>query len=99
MINIHWSESYVKFITIEAEYHDGARQTWDYDCIQYETLESLKQNMSDDFSYPSQDISDVFFYFVINNMSITVDIGELQHSGDDFVNLVFDSIEDIIDGN
>lgn len=98
MAQMHWSEPYLNFITIEVVYEDGARQGWDYDCYQYETLEELKLNMEEDFAEPRLDRTEVMLYFTQIDDHYTVDLEATTEIALTFVNTVFGEIENLIGG-
>lgn len=99
MRKMHWSEPYLNFITIEITYEDNARQTWDYDCYQYESLEALKLNMTADFAEPRLDRAITIVNFTSPLGDFTSDISGTELIGSDFTDLVFESIEGELNGN
>lgn len=99
MKEMHWSVFYVNFITIEVGYADGARQGWDYDCVQYESLDNVKRNMADDFRTPREDWDYVMLYVLRSGVSYTAELEVNGLTGDEFSAYVFEAIEEMINGN
>lgn len=98
MAKIHWSKIGLNVVFVEAAYLDGARQTWEYDCAQYESLDALKANMQEDFTQPRLDRSEVTLHYRYQDNFYSVDLGPTEVTGRAFVNLVFDEIDaDIIE--
>lgn len=98
MRKMHWSEPYLNFISIEITYNDGSIQTWDYECIQFETIEELRENMVLDFTEPRLDRSEVMLHFTQVENHYTVDLENTDTSTYAFADLVLGSIEDEIGG-
>lgn len=99
MNKTHWSKYYLNFIAIEITYSDLSVQTWDYDCIQYPSLEWLKTNMSEDFKDPRNDQDALSIYLLKNNVSYFKELEITGKKGDDFVDYIFENIEELLNGN
>lgn len=93
MKKMHWSKRYLKLATIEIVYQNGARQTWDYDCSQYEDIDKLKADMANDFKESKNNTSSIMLYFTRADKHHTVDLENTNVVGLDFANMVFDSIK------
>lgn len=99
MKQLHWSFLYANFITLEIPYDDGARQGWDYDCSQYESLETLKANMAADFAEPRMDRTTMMIHVFRNGETFAADVDLPTSTGTQFVDFVFDVIDGIINGD
>lgn len=97
MKQLHWSQIYVTFITIEVTYADSARQGWDYDCSKFSTMQDMKANMIADFVNRRDDWGGVFLHFSINDANYS---GELPvpdwTNAEDFTNSILEYIGDVL---
>lgn len=107
MIHAHWSNVLLSFVTVEIAYADGARQTWDYDCSKFATIEDMQLNMTADFTDTSgyaanphsvrTDWDNVMLYITRNGDTYTVDLGDVSlTTGQEFANLIFDNIREAL---
>lgn len=98
MKKIHWSKTFAEFITLEVPYDDGARQGWDYDCIQYQSYESLKNNMTSDFVDPRMDRSTAMVHVIKGGQSFSAEIEIDDKTGEEFTELIFKTIDELVLG-
>lgn len=99
MGKMHWSQPYLNYITLEITYNDESRQTWDYDCIQYDSLDYLKADMSADFADPDMNRTDIFIVAYRSGESLTANVELPAVKGEEFTKFVFDIIEGELNGN
>lgn len=96
----HWSDNYIKFISIKIEFEDTSAQWWDFDAIQYATLDDFKNDIAKDFAT----IEDQYQNLEIlvrgaNKEEYQFDIDRDDTSGMYFAELVLDYAEAILNGN
>lgn len=95
----HWSDEYVKFISIKIEYEDGSAQWWDYDASQYETLDDYKLDIATDFAEIDEKYQELEIEVAADKEEYLFDIDRGNTSGADFAELVINYAEAMIDGN
>lgn len=96
MKKAHWSISFGNMISIDIEYNNGSRRGWDYNCLQYPDLDSLKKNMSEDFSAPIDNVSNISFFITNGTNETSVEIPPTNLSGDRFTEYVFKMVRAMI---
>lgn len=99
MRKMHWSSTYANDITLEIPYSDGSSQTWGYDCTVYTDLESLKLNMTDDFYEPRLDRDRITIVVERGNETFSTEFELGNQIRDEFVELVFNVIDGMLNGN
>ncbi len=98
MKEIHWSVLDVNYITLEIPYDDGCVQGWDYDCSVYVSRDAVKTNMAADFVDPRMDRQNVSVYFKKGDEYYSTTIELTDEVGDDFVDLIFSAIDEVLSG-
>lgn len=76
------------YVTIQIDYKNGNRQTWDYDTAQYVDLDALKADMASDFA---SEIPNVQTMTIKYGKSTDYDMPKVK--GKSFVNFVFGKIK------
>jgi hypothetical protein len=95
MKKAHWSITLGNFISIDIEYNDNARQGWDYDCLQFDSLDSLRANMIADFRSPRSDIKSISIFVIKGDGEVSIELDATSAMGADFVDFIFDTLEEI----
>ena len=96
----HWSDNYIKFISIKIEFEDTSAQWWDFDAIQYETLEDFKNDIAKDFATVEDQYQDLEVLIRGDSKEeYLFYIDRDDTSGMYFAELVLDYAEAILNGN
>lgn len=96
----HWSNNYIKFISIKIEYEDESAQWWDYDAVQYETLEDYKNDIANDFETIEEQYQDIELLVKgTDKQQYLFNIDRDDTSGMYFAELVLDYAEAMLNGN
>lgn len=95
----HWSTTYIEHINLEISYSDNTAQSWGYDCSWYDSMESLKLDMESDFESIRDDSMVIVITVVRNNtpISISIEFEDIEYSS--FTDFIFETAEDMINGN
>lgn len=99
MKEMHWSQIYLNFITIEVTYADTARQGWDYDCSQFPDIEAVKLNMANDFLTPRPDWDILMVHASLNDNHASAELAIPIMTGEDFAQYILDAVEEMLNGN
>ena len=96
----HWSDNYIKFISIKIEYDDGSAQWWDFDAVQYETLEDYKSDIAKDFSVIDEQYQNLEVLVKSQDkQQYSFEMNRDDTQGMYFAELVLDYAEAMINGN
>ena len=96
----HWSDNYIEFISIKIEYEDGSSQWWDFESIQYDTLEDYKNDIAKDFEAVDQQYQDLeVLVRGQDNQQYSFEMDVNSTEGMDFAELVLDYAEAMLNGN
>ena len=96
----HWSDKYIEFISIKIEYEDGSAQWWDFESIQYDTLEDYNNDIARDFEAVDQQYQDLeVLVRGQDNQQYSFEMSRNGTEGMDFAELVLDYAEAILNGN
>ena len=96
----HWSDNYIEFISIKIEYEDGSAQWWDFESIQYDTLEAYKNDIARDFEAVDQQYQDLeVLVRGQDNQQYLFEMDRNGTEGMDFAELVLDYAEVMLNGN
>ncbi len=84
------------FITVEIRYTDGSIQSWDYECVQYNSMEGLFNNMADDFVKMPASADGTMLHFVAGKDYHSGDLGQTSSSGAEFATMVSGITEEVL---
>lgn len=76
------------YITLQIDYINGNRQTWDYEVAQYKDIDALKADMAGDFAELVPQVKTVTIKYGKN-----VQLTPINKKGDKFVDFVFGKIK------
>ena len=96
----HWSDNYIEFISIKIEYEDGSAKWWDFESIQYDTLEDFKNDIAKDFEAVDQQYQGLeVLVRGQDNQQYSFEMDRNSTEGMDFAELVLDYAEAMLNGN
>lgn len=96
----HWSDNYIKFISIKIEYEDESAQWWDFNAIQYASLEDYKNDIAKDFETIEDQYQEVEVLVKgADKQQYLFSIDRDDTSGMYFAELVLDYAEAMLNGN
>lgn len=99
-MNKHWSDDYIKSISIKIEYSDGSAQWWDFDATRYATLEDYKNDIAEDFAVIDQQYQNLEIQVKGHDrQQYLFEMDRDDSQGAHFAELVLDYAEAMLNGN